>query len=37
VAEDKVYVAGMKGPLEERWHDEVEAFAVTLSAFLAGA
>jgi hypothetical protein len=30
VAEDKVYVTGMKGPLEERWEDKVHAFAAAL-------
>ena len=27
VAEDKVLVTGMKGPLEEGWEKKVEAFA----------
>jgi len=27
VAEGKVFVTGLKGPLEEGWHKEVEAFA----------
>ena len=27
VAEDKVYVTGLKGPLEDGWQDKVEAFA----------
>jgi len=27
VAEDKILVTGMKGPLEEGWRDKVEAFA----------
>jgi hypothetical protein len=27
VAEDKVLVTGMKGPLEEGWQQKVEAFA----------
>lgn len=26
VAEDKIFVTGMKGPLEENWQDEVQAF-----------
>ena len=26
VAEDKVYVTGMRGPLEEGWQKKVEAF-----------
>lgn len=26
VAEDKIYVTGLKGPLEEGWHDKVSAF-----------
>jgi menaquinone-dependent protoporphyrinogen IX oxidase len=30
VAEDKVLVTGLKGPLEEDWHQKVEAFAATL-------
>jgi hypothetical protein len=30
VAEDKVYVMGLKGPLEERWRDKVHAFAERL-------
>ncbi len=31
VAEDKVYVTALKGPLEERWQQKVEAFAAQLS------
>ena len=27
VAEDKVYVTGAQGPLEEEWQEEVRAFA----------
>jgi hypothetical protein len=27
VAEDKVYVTGLKGPLEEGWRDKVRSFA----------
>ena len=30
VAEDKVYVTGMKGPLEEGWEKKVEAFAARI-------
>ena len=30
VAEDKVYVTGMKGPLEEGWKGKVEAFAALI-------
>jgi hypothetical protein len=30
VAEDKVYVTGMKGPLEEGWQKKVEAFAARI-------
>jgi hypothetical protein len=30
VAEDKVYVTGLKGPLEEGWERKVEAFAGTI-------
>jgi len=32
VAEDKVYVTGMKGPLEEGWQKKVEAFAAAIAA-----
>lgn len=32
VAEDKVFVTGMKGPLEEGWEMKVEAFASLLQA-----
>jgi len=31
VAEDKVFVTGLKGPLEDGWHDKVEAFVATIS------
>jgi hypothetical protein len=31
VAEDKVFVTGLKGPLEEGWQQKVEAFAARLS------
>jgi hypothetical protein len=34
VAEDKVHVTGLKGPLEEEWHERVEAFATRISAGL---
>jgi hypothetical protein len=30
VAEDKVFVTGLKGPLEEDWHQKVEAFVARL-------
>jgi multimeric flavodoxin WrbA len=30
VAEDKVYVTGMKGPLEEGWQKKVEEFAAAI-------
>jgi multimeric flavodoxin WrbA len=30
VAEDKIYVTGMKGPLEEGWQKKVEEFAATI-------
>jgi hypothetical protein len=30
VAEDKVYVTGLKGPLEHGWQDKVEAFAARI-------
>ena len=30
VAEDKVYVTGLKGPLEDGWQDKVEAFAARI-------
>jgi len=30
VAEDKVLVTGLKGPLEERWQEKVEAFAARI-------
>jgi hypothetical protein len=31
VAEGKVYVTGMKGPLEEGWQKKVEAFAAQIA------
>ena len=31
VAEDKVLVTGLKGPLEEGWHQKVEAFVATIT------
>jgi menaquinone-dependent protoporphyrinogen IX oxidase len=31
IAEDKVYVTGMRGPLEDGWHQKVEAFAVRIA------
>lgn len=34
VAEEKVYVTGMKGPLEESWQAKVAAFASRLLTFL---
>jgi hypothetical protein len=30
VAEDKVYVTGIEGPLEDRWQQKVEAFAARI-------
>ena len=30
VAEDKVYVTGLRGPLEDGWQDKVEAFAARI-------
>ena len=30
VADDKVYVTGLRGPLEEGWHERVEAFVASL-------
>ncbi len=32
IAEDKVYVTGLKGPLEEGWQKKVEAFATRIPA-----
>jgi menaquinone-dependent protoporphyrinogen IX oxidase len=32
VAEDKIFVTGMKGPLEEGWENKVEAFAALIQA-----
>jgi hypothetical protein len=32
VAEDKIFVTGMKGPLEEGWEKKVEAFAALIQA-----
>jgi hypothetical protein len=32
VAEDKIFVTGMKGPLEEGWKKKVEAFAALIQA-----
>ncbi len=32
VAEDKILVTGLKGPLEDGWHDKVAAFADCLAA-----
>ena len=32
VAEDKVFVTGLKGPLEEGWRQKVEAFASRIPA-----
>jgi menaquinone-dependent protoporphyrinogen IX oxidase len=31
VAEDKVYVTGLRGPLDKGWHETVEAFVASLS------
>ena len=30
VAEDKVFVTGIKGPLEDGWQEKVEAFAARI-------
>jgi hypothetical protein len=30
IAEDKVFVTGLRGPLEDRWPDKVEAFVATV-------
>lgn len=35
VAQDKVYVAGLKGPLEAGWQHRVEAFASRIPATIA--
>jgi menaquinone-dependent protoporphyrinogen IX oxidase len=32
VAEDKIFVTGLKGPLEDGWHEKVEAFVARLPA-----
>jgi menaquinone-dependent protoporphyrinogen IX oxidase len=32
VAEDKIFVTGLKGPLEEGWQTKVEAFATRIAA-----
>lgn len=37
VAEEKVYVAGLKGPLESGWQEKVAAFAATMPVFTAPA
>jgi hypothetical protein len=31
VAEDKIYVTGIKGPLEDGWREKVEAFAARIA------
>ena len=31
IAEDKVFVTGLRGPLEDGWHEKVEAFVATLT------
>jgi hypothetical protein len=36
VAEDKIHVTGLKGPLEDGWEMKVDAFAAALSASLGG-
>jgi hypothetical protein len=33
VAEDKVFVTGLKGPLEEGWRDKVQTFAAKIPIF----
>ena len=37
VAEDKVHVTGLKGPLEEGWQKKVEAFAARILIEMQGA
>ena len=37
VAEDKVHVTGLKGPLEEGWQKQVEAFAARILIEMQGA
>jgi hypothetical protein len=37
VAEDKVLVTGLKGPLEGGWQQKVEAFVARLSTLTRGA
>ena len=37
VAEDKVHVTGLKGPLEEGWQNKVEAFAARILIEMQGA
>jgi hypothetical protein len=34
VAEDKIYVTGLRGPLEDGWQDKVEAFAARIPLVL---
>ena len=34
VAEDKIFVAGLKGPLEDGWQEKVQAFATLLGGSL---
>ena len=34
VAESKIYVTGIKGPLEDGWQDKVEAFAAEVACSL---
>lgn len=36
VAEDRIFVTGMKGPLEEEWEKKVEAFAARLPVMAGG-
>jgi hypothetical protein len=36
LGEDKIYVTGLKGPLEARWEMKVDAFATALCANLVG-
>jgi hypothetical protein len=36
VAEDKIYVTDLKGPLEDRWRAKVAAFARLIPQDLAG-
>lgn len=37
VGEEKVYVTGLRGPLEDGWHEKVSAFAAGIPIFTASA